>query len=185
MAKSKKVIRVKVSMLDIDPSYNCREDYGDIQQLKNSIVENGVKTPLIVYEVEKEGDLGYMVISGYRRWEAIRQLVEEDGYEDFHIPVIIDNNEDEAKRVSRIITDNDRKPMTALEEAHVFALLSYKGQSIKEITEKCGRSEKTVRDYLLLFSADEEMKAKIRDGYITVTAAIKKLKKELRNKNED
>lgn len=184
MAKGKEVKYVKTNLLDIDILYS-RDDYGNIQQLKDSIIENGVITPLVVYEVEEDGDLRYSVISGYRRREAVRQLVEEDGYDDFSVPVIIDNNIDEVKRVFRIIIDNDNKPLTALEMAIVFFRLSSMGFSTKKIAERCGISDSTVRDYLLLFSADEEMKAMLRKEMITVTDAIKRLKKELRNKNED
>jgi ParB/RepB/Spo0J family partition protein len=183
MAKVKEVKYLKTNLLDIDPVYS-REDYGDIEQLKNSIIENGVITPFVVYEVKQGDSVRYTIISGNRRKEAIRQLVEEEGYDDFSVPVIIDNNTDERKRIARTIIDNDRKPLTELEKATVFFRLSSKGLTTKKIAEQCGISEAIVRDYLLLFSADEEMKAFIRDGKMTVAVALKKLKKD-RDKDDD
>jgi ParB family chromosome partitioning protein len=178
MAKKKEVIYVSTNLLDIDPLYNRREDYGDMEQLKDSIVENGVITPLVVYETEDDkGDIHYAIISGYRRKEAIRQLIEEDGYNDFSIPVIIDDACDKQKMLARIITDNDRKPLTPLEKSSVFFILSERGFSIREIAKRCGMSDTKVSNYLLLFYADEITKALIRDGKLTVTDAIKKLKK--------
>jgi ParB/RepB/Spo0J family partition protein len=183
MAKVKEVKYVKTNLLDIDPVYS-REDYGDIEQLKNSIVENGVITPFVVYEVEQDDAVRYTIISGNRRKEAIRQLVEEEGYDDFSVPVIIDNKTDECKRIVHTIIDNDRKPLTALETATAYFRLSNKGWTAKKIAKRCGYSEMFIKDYLLLFSADEEMKAFIRDGKMAVAVALKKLKKD-RDKDDD
>jgi len=178
MSMKKEIKRVRVSLLDIDPDYNCREDYGDIQQLKESISENGVLNPLVVYEDEQEDEsVRYIVISGHRRRMACLQLIEEDR-EDFNVPVIIDNDLDETKKVTRIIIDNDGKPLTALEEAAVFLRLKKMGNTSKEIAKKCGRSKALVSNFLLLSSANKEMKSMIRNGTITVTAAIEKLRQK-------
>jgi len=184
MAKEKKVVYVSTKLLDIDAMYNRREDYGDINQLKESIVENGVITPLVVYANSDE--TRYTIISGHRRKEAIRQLIEEDGYGDFQVPAIVEEVTDEKRTVARIIIDNDGKPMTALEEGSVFFTLSEMGLSLKKIAEQCGRSDTTVSNYLLLFSADEKIKALIREGKMSVKAAVEMLRKDtLDTKQED
>jgi len=181
--KIKEIVWVFQSLLDVDPVYNRRDEYEDIPELMDSIIENGVVTPLVVYEVEQDDkSVRYTVISGHRRREAARRLVEEgfedEKYDDFKVPVIIDTNSDKVDMMARIIVDNDSKPLKPLEEASVFYTLKEFGLSVREISKRCGRKEKTVYDYLLLFSADEEMKAMIREGTMSVYAVIDLLKKE-------
>jgi len=158
---------------------NSREDYGDIHLLKKSIIANGVTTPLVVYENEERR---FTIISGYRRYEAARILIDRDGYEEFTVPVIIEQapktKEDEMNLFAHIIIDNDRKPLTELEEAIMFYRLKYMGWTISEIAERCGKSDSTVRDCLILFEADEEMRFFISEGKMTVANAIKELKKK-------
>ncbi len=176
--KERKVIMIPTKALDVDPSYNCREDYGDLTIFKEGIIENGIVTPLVVRPVEQEdGSFRYTVISGHRRREAVRQLVEEDGYEDFSVPVLCEDLEDEKKLLARLIIDNDYKVLSPLEESMIFFKMAETGLTIRRIAEMCGRSKSTVGDYLLLASADEELKELVRSGGLTVTGAIKQLRK--------
>ena len=182
MAKIKELKYVYTNSLSTDILYE-REDYGDIRQLRDSIIENGIITPLVVYEKKKEDDsVGYVIISGNRRYAAIKNIVDVELYNDFKVPVIVvpapKTKEDEMNLFARIIIDNDRKPLTELEEAIMFYRLKYMGWTISEIAKRCGRSDSIVRDYLILFEADEEMRFFISEGKMTVANAIKALKKK-------
>lgn len=67
---------------DIELSFpgfkNCRSSLGDVSDLRQSIETNGHMTPLTIWEVEKDKKTHYVLVNGFRRYEAIRLLREDD-----------------------------------------------------------------------------------------------------------
>ena len=70
MQKTKsEILWISPKELQVEEGFNVRYDYGNIEELSNSIVENGVKVPLRVYEKKDSGEK--VIIDGHRRFNAI------------------------------------------------------------------------------------------------------------------
>jgi len=78
---------MKLEIEEIQISSRIRQDAGDLSQLKRSIQEVGLITPIIVNEE-------YELLSGFRRLEACRQL----GWTEIEAN-IIDTGEDQVKKL--------------------------------------------------------------------------------------
>ncbi|MGD2072763.1 MAG: ParB/RepB/Spo0J family partition protein [Candidatus Thorarchaeota archaeon] len=69
MAKSKKIVKLKLSQIRENP-YNSREDLGDLTGLKGQISRYGMIAPLPV----RKSDEGYELAFGSRRLAALKEL---------------------------------------------------------------------------------------------------------------
>lgn len=94
---------VQTSKIIVNERY--RRDYGDLEKLKESIIEKGVLQPICV-------DTEMNLLAGGRRYEACRQLGLPN------IPCLIKNSEDEIDaREVELIENVYRKDMTWQEQA--------------------------------------------------------------------
>jgi len=113
---------------------NVRRVLGDIKSLKKSIKVNGLQEPLVVRPAPgKEGF--YEIIIGYRRYVALKELVEE-GEERFRlVPCIVrDLSDVEAARLS--LEENlARQELTPEELADGIKLLLNLGMTIEQIAD--------------------------------------------------
>jgi ParB/RepB/Spo0J family partition protein len=58
---------------------NCRQTIGDTRDLRDSIESSGLMTPPMVWQIEGEdGEPVYVLIAGFRRMQAIDELIERD-----------------------------------------------------------------------------------------------------------
>jgi ParB/RepB/Spo0J family partition protein len=62
---------IPFNTIEVDEEFNCRTKYVDIDELAESIKNQGLITPLTV---TKNGGEGYKLISGFRRWNALKML---------------------------------------------------------------------------------------------------------------
>lgn len=167
---------MKPHQLTVEEGLNLRYDYGDIEALAKSIVENGVKMPLRAYK--KTGEEKLTLTDGHRRFKAI-QLAYSWGHTDIEIPVIkegrIPSDED---RVVGMFVYNDGKRLSPLEEAEGYDRLLKYGWSPSRIAGRVGRSITHVTDVLRLCSISSKLKQLIIDGKVSASAVIDKLKKQ-------
>src|SRR5688572_938905 len=88
-----------------DEKKNPRIEYGDIEELMNSILENGIRNPLKGYE--KDGKI--VLKDGYRRMRAIK-LALERGKKIERVPVIVEKRPlNEEERTLEYILYNEGK----------------------------------------------------------------------------
>ena len=116
---------------------NPRKDLGDLTELAESIRANGIMQNLTVVEVD---DHIYNVVIGNRRMEAakIAGLAE--------VPCVI-SDMDYRTQISTMLMENmQRQDLTVFEQAQGFQMMMDLGYTAKEIGEKTGFSEKTVKD---------------------------------------
>lgn len=117
---------------------NKRVDYGDIEELANSILNSGLKNPILVKKIR--GEENYELMHGHRRFRAIRSLIER-GEEFPRVRAFIapkDYNEDDV--LLDMIVMNDGKPLNNYEQGLVYVLLGNRGFSPKEISQRVGKS---------------------------------------------
>lgn len=168
------VLHLPLECIEVQDGFNVRTDYGDIEALAASIIENGVKVPLRGNKVR--GEDKYILTDGHRRLEAIKLAKEEHGVE-MLVPFIVDSRDtsDDAK-VMNMLLFNDGKPLNILEKCEAFNRLISYGYSEKDIAKKIGKSTTHVKDCLVLNKANKSLKNLVASGEVSATAVLEGLK---------
>lgn len=175
-AKRSDVFWVKPDAIQIEQGFNVRVDYGDIEALSNSIIENGVKMPLRAYK--KRGEEKLILTDGHRRFKAI-QMAYEKGHTEILIPVIKEGQApSDEDRVIGLIVYNDGKRLSPIEECEVFKRLINYGWTHSQIASRIGRSVTHVAETLRLTEVSTTMRNLIIDGKISASAVIERLRKK-------
>lgn len=136
-----------VSVLEIVPGrYQPRVyiDEAELQELANSIREQGVIQPVIVREM---GLSQYELIAGERRWRAsqIAGLKE--------IPVVVKSITDEAALAIGLIENIQRQNLNPIEEAQgLQRLIDEFGLTHEHVAQAVGRSRSSITNSLRLLS---------------------------------
>ena len=143
------IVMIPVDQLMHHPQ-NPRLDLGDLTELAESIKANGVMQNLTVVPAdraeffsqgEKVGEeKTYFVVIGNRRMEAakIAGLAE--------LPCVISDMDHKTQVATMLMENMQRQDLTVYEQAQGFQMMMDLGYSSKEIGEKTGFSEKTVKD---------------------------------------
>lgn len=129
---------------------NPRKDLGDLQELSDSIRENGILQNLtVVPHEDKAGQ--YTVIIGHRRLAAA-QLAGLTS-----LPCII-TQMSQADQVKTMLMENmQRTDLTPLEQADGFQLMLDLGVPLQEISDDSGFSTSTIRRRLKLRELDRQI----------------------------
>ena len=119
---------------------NPRKDLGDLKELTESIKAQGVLQNLTVVPTDPAGtSTDYTVVVGHRRLAAgqLAGMTE--------LPCVV-TDMDYKTQIATMLTENiQRSDLTLLEEADGFQMMLDLGESIKDISDKTGLSETTVR----------------------------------------
>jgi ParB/RepB/Spo0J family partition protein len=151
-----------------DENKNPRLEYGDIEELMISIVENGIRNPLKGYE--KEGKI--YLKDGHRRMRAVRLAIEQ-GKMIEKIPVIIEQRPlNDEERTLEYIIYNDGKPLTMLEQAEVIRRLLNFGWKVTDVVKRTGRARGYIENLILLTQSSMKVQHFIKDGRISAHAVI-------------
>ena len=145
-------------------------DNAEVKTLARSIAVDGVLQNLIV---RPEGDEVFRVVSGKRRYLALKLLNKQGAIDEtYEVPVEIKDEltDDEALRLATV-ENVQREQLHPLDEAEAFAKLLQAGGTIEAIVEKTGLSTPTVKRRLALASLAPEAKKALRDGTITRSIA--------------
>lgn len=137
--------------------------------LAESIKTDGVLQNLVV---EKNGDGTFRVVSGSRRFLALKLLKRRgviDG--DYKVPVEIRSLEDgDALRIATI-ENVQRADLDPIDEAEAFARMLQNGASLDDVAAKTGLSEQTIRRRVALSDLCEEVKKAIQKGEMPLGVA--------------
>lgn len=127
-----------------------RFDDSDQAELAASIATHGVLQPLLVSE---NGDDGYILIAGERRWRAARQAGLRT------VPAVVRERLDETRQLELALIENlQRRDLTPLEEARAFEHLRLDGGlSQAEIADRVGFDRSTVANALRLLKLPAEV----------------------------
>lgn len=169
---------LKPHQVVVKEGFNIRKDMGDLQALADSIVANGVKVMLRgVYNPQEET---FTLTDGHRRLAAVK-LAYEQGHTDIYLPFLRENKMSEAERTLGMITYNDGKPLTMLEEGDCYNRLVNYGWAIKDIMQKTGKTHTHISNCISIFASGNEIKELVASGDIAPSTAIDLL----RSKTED
>lgn len=162
--QKKDILMVDPRLLRIEEGFNTRIDYGEIEELVNSIIENGVKVPLRGY---KDGEY-YVINDGHRRLRATMIAI-ENGNEVARVPFITEHKKTMEERILDILITNDGKPLTPLELGETYKRLINFGYNFSDIAKRVGKTVKHVSDMVLVAESSRDVKALISDGQISAT----------------
>ena len=130
-----------------------------LQELADSIKEQGIVQPLIV----RERDGNYELIAGERRWRASQLLGLAE------VPVIVRQADDRAVLELALIENLQRENLNAIEEAYGYAQLVEQFQlKQEEVAVKVGKSRAVVANALRLLKLPASIQEAIRDSLLSV-----------------
>ncbi len=150
------VVELKIN--DISPnSEQPRKRFNEeaLQELADSIKENGVIQPIIV---AKRGT-GYRIVAGERRWRASRLAGLKV------IPAIVRDLTDQQTMEQALIENIQRQDLNPLEEAFAMDnLMKEHGLTQEALAKKLGKSRPAIANTLRLMNIDESLQDFIRNG---------------------
>ena len=144
------VVEIKIENLKIHPK-NIRRKYEGIEELAQSIKENGIMQNLtVVPDKEEEGK--YLVVIGNRRLTAAREAGLETA------PCVVVEDMAEKEQITTMLAENmNRKDLTVYEEAEAMQMCFEDfGFKVEEIEEKTGLSKTTINHRLNIAKLDKE-----------------------------
>ena len=152
-----KIVQIK----DIQKNpYQPRKEFSEekIQELAQSIKENGLIQPIIV---RKSPVLGYEILAGERRYRAsIAAGLSE-------VPVIVKQLSDQDMMLHSIIENLQRENLNPLEEAKAYQSLIDKGFTHTEIAEKMGKSRPYITNLVRLLGLPKHILTEVESGKLS------------------
>ena len=157
--------------IKIKDGFNARRFYPNMEELTESIRQNGVETPLEVYF---EGD-SVFVNDGHRRMIAVNTLLAE-GVDIQGIPCIT-TTKNEEMRVFSLLTRNSGEKLSNLEKGDVFLRLLNYGYTQAQIAVKIGTSQANVSNFTALAKTPLRVQELLAENKIAENFILEALRK--------
>lgn len=173
--KKKNVIKDAYCFLDIDNIVANKEQprthFEDekIQELSDSIKQNGLLQPIVVREYEGK----YQIVVGERRYRACKLAGMTE------IPCIIQELDDDQTANAALVENIQRENLSAIEEALAYQqILDSQGLTQAQLAEKVGKKQSTVANKLRLLKLPITVQESVKKKEITERHARALLKLE-------
>ena len=167
---------IEVEKLHVEPNWNVREDYGDIEGLARSIASEGVKEPLTGYFDDQNRAI---VTNGHRRMKAIELARKKFGAEIRRVLLQLEpRSASQADRTLTMLVSNSGKPLTPYEIGKVVQRLRKFGWTLDEIQQRAGYSKSHLENCELLAGATPPIKQMmLEDKSVSQTTAMMAIRK--------
>lgn len=162
--------KTKSDLYKIDPraivvmdGFNSRCDFGDLEELAQSIKENGILNPISVKPYKDENGVErYRLVDGERRYRAVMSLIEQ-GVDILRVPALfISKSTSEFDMLLQQVTRNEGKRFNEYEMGLVYKkMLDVSQMTRKELATKLGYS--TTENKCITWKIDVAMKHLERD----------------------
>jgi len=152
---------IAVSVITSNP-WQPRQDFdrNSLEQLKQSILENGVIQPITV---RRAGD-GYELIAGERRLRAVQEL----GFERVPAFVMVVQSEDQMLELA-LVENIQRENLNPIETARAYQQLQTEyGLTQDAIAKKVGKDRATVANFMRLLKLPAEIQKSLQTGEISM-----------------
>ncbi|WP_071440555.1 ParB/RepB/Spo0J family partition protein [Traorella massiliensis] len=165
-----------ITNISIDKLYshpkNPRQDLGNLSELTESILANGVMQNLTV--VPKTDDDGYFVVIGNRRLAAAKKAGLKE------LPCVVSNMDEKQQQATMLLENMQRSDLTPYEQAQGFQMCLDLGMTEDELSKQTGFSKKTVKHRLnmLKFDAEEVKKTVVNGASIQDYIDLEKVKND-------
>ena len=146
---------------------NPRKDLGALDELRESIRENGIMQNLTVIPQRGLVDSGeYTILIGYRRFAASEGILDE-------LPCVVVDDLTDREQVGIMLCENlQRNDLTYYEQAQGFQMMMNLGDSVDEISEKTGFSKSTVKHRLEIAKLSKSTIERDRSWQLTISDLI-------------
>ena len=133
-----------------------------IEQLADSIRQNGIIQPLLVKKTEG----GYELIAGERRWRAAQKAGLHE------VPVVVKETSAHHQLELALIENIQRQNLNPIEEAAAYQrLIEEFGLSQEEVGRRVGKDRSTITNFLRILRLPVSIQEKILDGAISLGQA--------------
>jgi ParB family chromosome partitioning protein len=150
-----------VELIEKNP-YQTRYVFDEemLQELADSIKENGVVQPVVVRPAEEEGR--FILVLGERRLRASKMAGQRT------IPAIVRRLSPQQAAEMTVLENVQREDLNPLEQAEAFRVLSQEFQLTQaQIAERLGVSRETVSNYMRLLRLPREVMEYLISGRLT------------------
>ncbi len=131
---------------------------GNLEELAQSIKNNGIIQPIIVRE--KNGN--YEIVAGERRWRAAQRIGLQK------VPVVVKEVSDEKLLELALIENIQRQELNAIEEARAYRkLIDSIGLTQELVAERVGKNRTVVTTFLRLLKLPDEVLKLIEEEKIS------------------
>jgi ParB family chromosome partitioning protein len=168
-------VKTRRDVFQVDPQeiivrdgWNPRTDFTGEEELRDSIIQNGVITPL---RVRRKSENQIILVDGERRLRATLRAIKE-GHDIVTVPCLQERpNISDVEALLNAIVANQGKPLDPVEEAEAYRRLHAWGLSPAEIGKRIGKSDQVVRQRLALVDASFEVKSAVKNDEISIKTA--------------
>jgi ParB family chromosome partitioning protein len=171
-------------MIQIIEGFNHREDFSNLDNLVESIVQRGIDTPLHVRRNRGNKEQPFALIAGERRLKAAK-LAHENGASHIRIPVIVKQVDDKQAFEDSVVENIERKNLNHVEESNAVVRMGQFGYSVKEIASKFSRSDQWVRERQVLAEAHSDIKKAVIKRTIATDIAVNLVKAKDQSKQPE
>lgn len=173
------VVKIPIDKIVIREGFNVRTDYGNLEELADSIIENGQTVPGRVDVLE---DGTFALVDGHRRFKA-HQIIAERGLESFFIAIVNNKKTTEEQRILQMFTTQDNKPLAAHEVAELINRLVNLGHDQVSVAKKIGKTPSYVSQMLNYANETPEIKKMVEEGLVKVSTVLK-VQKDVKDSKE-
>ncbi len=153
---------ISLKLVDIEPNRSQpRKDFDEdsLNELADSIKENGVISPIIVKKAENGF---YTIVAGERRWRASKKVGLKE------IPAIVRELSEIETRKIALIENLQRQDLNLVEEALGYReLMDEHSLTQEQVATMMGKSRSSVANSLRLLSLSADVLSLVRDGSIS------------------
>lgn len=134
----------------------------ELEELADSIAENGLLQPLLVRPAPGRDDR-YELVAGERRLRSVQRLDWDD------VPVLVREMDDETLLVLALVENLQRSQLNALEEAEGYQSLAERfDMTQEEIARAVGKNRSTVANMLRLLRLPPSIRKRLRSGELSM-----------------
>lgn len=177
--KTGEIKKIVLDKIVTREGFNVRQDYGDIEGLAQSILENGQSVPGRVDILE---DGTFSLVDGHRRFSALK-LLEEQGHEPMFLAIVNGTRTTEEQRIIQMFTTADNKQLESHEVAELILRLVNIGHDQKSVAQKIGKTVAYVSNMLSYATESPVVKELVKKGKVKLTT-VTKVKKLVKNEKE-
>jgi ParB/RepB/Spo0J family partition protein len=168
--KDLQVVHIHCNDVSVVDGRNPRITLVGIEQLAQSIEENGIRNPIKV--TQAVGHNKYALVDGHRRLAACQYLLEAKEI-NIDIPaMVIQHYKDEADILVEMMVSNDGEPFAPFEEGMLYSRLKTEfALTVEQISQRVGKSASHVSDKIALLRADPAVRQAVAQNKITASDA--------------
>ena len=149
---------VELNITEVEPMLNQPRKLFDkekLEELSNSIKENGVLQPILVVKDEN----GYTIVAGERRWRAAKLAGLKN------IPAIVKDYTDTQKKQVALIENIQREDLNIVEVAKAIKeLMEIEGYSQGDVAKVTGKNQSTISNIIRLLKLPDQIQDYLLEG---------------------